>query len=248
MWLKVAQIDEPPAAQNSRRSYPEASIAQLAASLHEHGVLQPLCVRPCGSRYQVIFGVRRLRAAIQAGLDEVPCTLQVADNERAFLLNTLENLHRQQLSGAERVRAIECLAATGLGVREISRRTGFNASTISRWLRIDGCAELKSAVEAGTLDIARAKILVEAPRAALADLLRQAPGLSPGELRARVASLKASPRSAASAPPADTERLGEAWRLLQSVHGPADVDLLDRIRDEVERLRLACSEHLGRPG
>ena len=135
-------------------------------------------------------GSSALRAAIRAGLHEVPCTVRVADDDRAFLLNALENLHRQQLSGTERVRAIERLAATGLGVREISRRTGFNPSTISRWLRIDDCAELKAALEAGTLDLSRAKILVEAPRAALRELIEQAPGLSVAELRARVASLK----------------------------------------------------------
>ena len=214
-WLPVTQIDEPPAEQNSRRSYPEESLAQLAASIREHGLLQPLCVRPNGSRYQLVFGVRRLRAAIRAGMQEVPCTVRVADDDRAFLLNALENLHRQQLSGTERVRAIERLVATGLGVREISRRTGFNPSTISRWLRIDDCTELKSALEAGTLDISRAKILVEAPRAALPELIGQAPSLSVADLRARVASLKSAP-GPSRAHLNNTHWLREALRCLRA--------------------------------
>jgi hypothetical protein len=65
---------------------------------------------------------------------EVPCTIQVIDDGEGFLVELVENLHHQQLSGAERVRAIERVAATGLGVREMSRRTGFDPSTILRWL------------------------------------------------------------------------------------------------------------------
>jgi ParB family chromosome partitioning protein len=244
-WLPVTQIDEPPAGQNSRRFYPEASLAQLAASIREHGLLQPLCVRPNGSRYQLVFGVRRLRAAMRAGLHEVPCTVRVADDDRAFLLNALENLHRQQLSGTERVRAIERLAATGLGVREISRRTGFNPSTISRWLRIDDCAELKSALEAGTLDISRAKILVEAPRAALTELIEQAPGLSVADLRARVASLKSKSKSKSKSKPVsgpsraqvdNVHWLREALRCLRAARHADDPVLLDDIRSEIKRL------------
>ena len=237
-WLPVGQIEEPPAGQNSRRLYPEGPLVQLAASIREHGLLQPLCVRPSGSRYQLVFGARRLRAAIRAGMQEVPCIVQVADDQRAFLLNTLENLHRQQLSGAERVRAIERLAATGLGVREISRRTGFNPSTISRWLRIDRCPELKTALETGRLDISRAKILVEAPRAALTELLEQAPSLSVTELRAHVASLKPLPGPSCGQPD-NVRRLRQALRCLRAVRRASDPDLLDDIRAEVKR--LACT-------
>ncbi|MDQ6673991.1 MAG: ParB/RepB/Spo0J family partition protein [Chloroflexota bacterium] len=234
-WLPVGQIDAPLPEHNSRRAYDLVSLAELAASVREHGILQPLCVRPTGARYVVVFGLRRLRAAIQAELAEVPCTIQVLDDAQAFLLNLVENLHRQHLSGAERVRAIERLAATGLGVREISRRTGFNASTISRWLRIDARPTVKNALEDGALDIGRAKILVEAPDLALPELVAEAPRLSPVELRARVAALKID---APDTHP-DTEderRVQEALRLLRAVERVRRGDVLDALRLEVARL------------
>jgi ParB-like chromosome segregation protein Spo0J len=73
-------------------------------------------------------------AAPQAGLQQVRKVVMSAD-DRAFLRKAVENLHRGQLSSSERLETIQRMAASGLGVREIGRRTGFNPSTISRWLR-----------------------------------------------------------------------------------------------------------------
>jgi hypothetical protein len=78
------------------------------------------------------------------------------------------------------------MAASGLGVREIGRRTGFNPSTISRWLRIQRQPELKRALETGVIDVGRAVILVDAPEWLLPDLIEQARTTSTAELRARV--------------------------------------------------------------
>jgi ParB family chromosome partitioning protein len=237
VWLPIGRIDEPCSGRNSRRSYHEDSIRELAASLREEGFLQPLCVRPNGSRYELVFGVRRLRAARHAGLAEVPCTIRVADDDRAFLLNAVENLHRRQLSNAERVATIERLAATGLGVREISRRTGFNPSTISRWLRINKRAELKQALEDDRIDIARAVILVEAPPEALPELIERATQLSPGELRAQVALRKREGRGSPTAsPPEDRRHLMEALRSLRAVATTNEDRLLQSIRAELQRL------------
>jgi ParB/RepB/Spo0J family partition protein len=239
VWVPVEVIDEPRAEHNSRRRYSDRSIEQLAASIREHGLLQPLCVRRMGSRYRVVFGVRRLRAAVRAGMSEVPCTVQAADDDQAFLLNVLENLHREQLSGSERVQAVERLAATRLGVREISRRTGFDPSTISRWLRIGGCPELKAGLEAGHLDISRAKVLVEAPRDAIAQLVQQAPSLPLPELRARVASLKLAHVRARSTAE-DQRRLRQALRCLRAVRSSDDPEIIDELRHEIQRLGSAA--------
>jgi ParB family transcriptional regulator, chromosome partitioning protein len=238
-WLPIGDIDETPPELNSRRVYDETSIDELAASVTELGILQPLCVRPTGTRYVLVFGMRRLRAAVRAGLEEVPCTIQVADDDRAFLLNTVENLHRRQLTGAERVRAIEKLAATDLGVREIGRRTGFHAATISRWLKIDRRPLVKEALESEILDLGRAMALADAPDEALPALLEQAPALRQDELKARVAQARvlryATPRSV------DSRRLLESLRLLTLVQRVGDDDdgaLLDQIQACVDRLRL----------
>jgi IS30 family transposase len=95
------------------------------------------------------------------------------------------------MSGPERVRAIERLAASHMGVRELSRHTGFSASTISRWLKIDRCAILKQALESELVDIGRAKVLADAPETALADLIQLAPRISRADLVQRVAAARA---------------------------------------------------------
>jgi ParB family chromosome partitioning protein len=242
-WLNVADIDDTPTELNSRRGYEvDASLDELAASIHEQGILQPLCVRPTGDRYGLIFGMRRLKAAIRVGLQEVPCTIQLADDERAFLLNTIENLHRRQLSGVERVRAIEKLAATDLGIREISRRTGFNPTTISRWLKIDRHPVLKEALEADGVDLGQAMELTRAPDDAMAKLLGEAATLGRAALRDRVESLQVLCCTTPAASPR-TRHLSRAVReltLAERVEGEletADLELIAQIESSLERLR-----------
>jgi len=235
-WIAINAIDETPELLNSRSAYEESSINELASSIREHGILQPICVRPNGERYVLVFGMRRLKAAVRAGLPEVPCSIQIADDDRAFLLNAIENLHRQQLSGADRVRAIERLAATNLSGNEISRRTGFNQSTISRWLRIDRRPLLKDALEADQLDVGRAMALVAAPEPALPELLQLAPTLPQAAIKERVALLNEGMRNAYPRATVDSRRLLEILRLLtliEHVEGD-DRDVLERIHARAE--------------
>ncbi len=236
-WIGVNDIDPTPPDLNSRQVYDEQSINELAVSIQEYGILQPVCVRPNRERYDLIFGMRRLKGAIRAGLQEVPCTIQLADDDRAFLLNTLENLHHRQLSGAERVRAIEKLAATNLGVREIGRRTGFSAATISRWLKIDRRPALKAAVESELLDIGRAMALADAPAGEVSALVADAPALSQEDVKLRVAQLNAL-RYATPTLALDSRRIMEALRLLGLVTLVAERDreLVEQIRDRACQL------------
>src|SRR5262247_1276403 len=67
-WIKLADIDETPDELNSRRAYNEESINELAESIKEHRILQPVCVRPVGDRNSLVFGMRRFKAAARAGL------------------------------------------------------------------------------------------------------------------------------------------------------------------------------------
>jgi ParB/RepB/Spo0J family partition protein len=240
-WLGIEAIEEPAASNNSRRRYSEASLSELAASIRAHGVLQPLCVRRAHGRYVLIFGVRRLRAARQAGLTEVPCIVRSTPDD-ALLLNVVENLHRAQLSRAERVRAIVRLAGSGLGVREIARRTGFNASTISRWLRIESRPVLRSAVESGQLDITRARLLVDVPDAALAAAIEQAEQVDAAELRRRVLDWRQA--TTASSSDQAQDRLAAdadaryALCLLRRVQQVEDLSVLHALAAEVARLQM----------
>lgn len=237
-WIALGDIDETPPELNSRQVYDEVSINELAASVREHGILQPVCVRPIGERYLLVYGMRRLKAAIRAGLQEVPCTIQVADDDRAFLLNTIENLHRHQLSGVERVRAIERLAATNLGVRDISRRTGFNPATISRWMKIDRHPALKDALEREAVELGQAMELTRAPAEALADLLEQAPSLGRAALRERVEELRVlcCTTPPASRPDRDRELIQHARAVRTLLAQGAADEISSAARRELDRL------------
>ena len=186
--LPVERIAETPEARNSRRGYDEDKLNELAASIREHGILQPILVTPDADGYRVIAGNRRLRAAVRAGLESIPALIKTqVDEHREFFMNLVENVQRVDLTGKERVEAIQLLAASGLGVREISRGTGISPGTISRWLRIADRPILARALEEERLDIARAMVLAPIrDEEALVRLLDEAPKTPRAELNAAV--------------------------------------------------------------
>jgi hypothetical protein len=132
----------------------------------------------------------------------------------------IRNVQRRQVSGAERVRAIERLAATRLGVRELGRRTGFAPSTISRWLKIDRCPTLKIALQMEVVDIGRAKLLADAPETALAELIPLAAVVSRADLARRITALRGqqvSEPSVVFGSSPDSRRLARAMKLVEAV-------------------------------
>lgn len=233
--LPVEQIQETPEARNSRRGYDEGKLNELAASIREHGVLQPILVTPDGDGYRVIAGNRRLKATIRAGLRTIPALIKTqVDAHRQFFLNLVENVQRVDLSGKERVEAIRLLAASGLGVREISRGTGISPGTISRWLRIADRPILARALEEERLDIARAMTLAPVhDDAALARLLDEAPRTPRAELNAAVQAVLQQNGYCL-----DDGRLADVDRKLALVRTVTDVGAahLHRIKERVDAL------------
>lgn len=233
--LPVEQIQETPEARNSRRGYDEGKLNELAASIREHGVLQPILVTPDGDGYRVIAGNRRLKATIRAGLRTIPALIKTqVDAHRQFFLNLVENVQRVDLSGKERVEAIRLLAASGLGVREISRGTGISPGTISRWLRIADRPILARALEEERLDIARAMTLAPVhDDAALARLLDEAPRTPRAELNAAVQAVLQQNGYCL-----DDGRLADVDRKLALVRTVTDVGAahLHRIKARVDAL------------
>ena len=210
--LSLSDISELPVDRNSRNRHETVSLEELANSIRQHGLLQPLLVRPLteaegtdlpsvdfGQRrrpiYEVIVGNRRFKAARLAGLTEVDCIVRITDADEAFVLNVVANLQRRELSGRERARAITLLASLAdesglpLGVRAISRRTGLSPATISMWLNINRRPALKAALEEERLDIGRTMKLVRAPNQELPGLIDKARTMSQAELGAVVALL-----------------------------------------------------------
>jgi ParB family chromosome partitioning protein len=263
--LPVNSLDETPKVHNSRVVYDESSLEELTASIKQHGILQPILVRPIGeakpsvdgdswtpdrARYVVIAGNRRLRAARRAGLMEVPCVIRVADSDDAFVLNLVENLQRRELTARERVRAISLLAGltdqTGraLGIREISQRTGLSAATVSMWLRIDRQPALMEALVEERLDIGRAMKLVSAPQWAIPALIERAASLSQGELVTAVAAAKRDDHVVVQKrSSANVQRATAAYHALEQIDQvPESVaELLEQALDRVGELMAALS-------
>lgn len=120
-----------------RVTFDENELAALSASIRENGILQPINVRRCGVNYEIISGERRFRAAKICGLEEVPCIVIDADDERSAVLALIENIQRRDLSYFEEALAIERLIKFyGLTQEEAASRIGKAQSTIANKLRL----------------------------------------------------------------------------------------------------------------
>ena len=120
-----------------RRSFDRESLQELAASIAQHGLLQPLTVRKTGSVYELVAGERRLRAARLAGLTELPCLLLNLDDSQSGLLALVENLQRKDLDCWEEAEGIERLMRLyGLRQEEIAARLGKSPSAVANKLRL----------------------------------------------------------------------------------------------------------------
>lgn len=133
--LPIAVIDSNPV--QPRSVFEASKLQELAASVESNGIIQPLIVRRKGDRFELVAGERRLRAAKQAGLDEVPVVVQDYADERMLELALVENIQREDLNPIETAQAMERLARElQLSHEEIGRRTGKDRTTVTNLLRL----------------------------------------------------------------------------------------------------------------
>ena len=127
-----------PNAGQPRQDFDEEALAELAESIREHGVIQPLTVRALPSGYyQIIAGERRWRAARIAGLDTVPAVVIEADDKKAMELALIENLQRQDLNPVEEALGYRSLMEDyGMTQEEASRRVGKSRPAVANALRL----------------------------------------------------------------------------------------------------------------
>jgi ParB family transcriptional regulator, chromosome partitioning protein len=120
-----------------RKTFDEAGLASLAASLRDRGALQPIVVRPAEGGYELVAGERRLRAARLAGLSELPAIVRSTGDGELLELALIENIQRADLNAVERARAYRVLSEThGLSHEEIARRMGEDRATVSNYIRL----------------------------------------------------------------------------------------------------------------
>ncbi len=153
-----------------RKTFNEASIEELARSVREHGIVQPLVVTRTGdAKYRLIAGERRFRAAQKAGLTAVPVVIkEMMGDSDALQIALIENIQREDLNPMEEANAYHQLHEEfGLTQEEISRRVGKERSTVANFLRLlrlpDG---VKKLLASGQLSMghARAILAVDSPK------------------------------------------------------------------------------------
>ncbi len=120
-----------------RKIFREEALQDLAESIRQHGILQPLSVRRIGAGYELIAGERRLRAAQMAGLTEIPCIVMTMDDKESGLAAMVENLQRQDLDFVEEARGIAALMDKwGISQEQTAKMLGKSQSAIANKLRL----------------------------------------------------------------------------------------------------------------
>ena len=145
-----------------RRSFDPKHLERMAQSMRVHGVLQPVIVRRAGSRYELICGEQRWRAAGLAGLSAVPAVVKDVDEQDRLELALIENVQRADLNPIELAHAFAALGVAGATQEEIGRRVCLDRSTIANHLRLlDLPRDFQGDVEAGRLTLGHAKALLQ---------------------------------------------------------------------------------------
>lgn len=135
---KVKLVDIVPNKDQPRKKFNDESLSELADSILQHGVIQPLLVRPLsGGTYQLVAGERRWRASRMAGLKEVPVVIKDLSDEEASVIAMIENLQREDLNPIEEADGIKYLMIKyGLTQEEVSERVGKSRSAVANSLRL----------------------------------------------------------------------------------------------------------------
>ena len=136
LYLPLSQVES--CSSQPRKHFDEAALAELADSIRQHGIIQPLTVRKLASGYyQIIAGERRWRAARMAGLQEVPVIVMEADDRKAAELAMIENLQREDLNPMEEAAGFQALMEEHhMTQEEAAQRVGKSRSAVANALRL----------------------------------------------------------------------------------------------------------------
>jgi len=144
-----------------RRTFDEAAIAELAASVAEKGVLQPIVVRPVDGGFEVVAGERRLRAAQRAGLTTIPAVVRELSDQEALEIAIIENLQREDLNPIEEARAFKQLLGFGMSQEQLSIAVGRSRSAVANQLRLlTLSAPIQAALESRTITAGHARAIM----------------------------------------------------------------------------------------
>ena len=158
--IPVDQIDPNP--EQPRRVFDPDQLEALASSIVEHGVLQPVVVRPAGDRFELVVGERRWRASRAAGLQAIPAVVADLDPQARLEVAIVENVQRHDLNPMELAHAYRALAEAGSTQQEIGEKVSLDRSSIANHLRLlELSRNLQEDVEQHRLTMGHAKALLQ---------------------------------------------------------------------------------------
>lgn len=159
--IPVNQIEPNPF--QPREDFDHEALNDLATSIREQGIIQPITVRKMGyDKYQLISGERRLKASRIAGLDEIPCYIRIANDQQMLEMALVENIQRESLNALEIAISYQRLIdECELTQDELSQRVGKNRTTISNYIRLLKLpAELQVAIRDSKITMGHARALI----------------------------------------------------------------------------------------
>lgn len=165
--LSVDEIE--PNREQPRKTFDEAALAELSDSIREHGVIQPLLVRPMADgSYRLVAGERRYRAARMAGLTEVPVTVREMSDEEESIFALIENLQREDLNAIEEAEGLKRLIDSfGLTQEQAAARVGKSRTAVTNALRLLNLPEeITALVKDGKVSMGHARALLSVSDAA----------------------------------------------------------------------------------
>lgn len=248
--LPLSLIDANPG--QPRSTIRGEALEQLARSIEESGVVQPILVRPAANgRYQIIAGERRFRAAQKLGLATIPATVRSVPDERVLEFALVENIQREELTPIEEAQALRRLQdELGLTQEALSTKVGKDRATVANTMRLLRLpAEVRDDLHRGALSAGHARALLSLEDAGqvrdlAAEIVKR--GLSVRQVEARVQALK-KPKGAAAARKVDAntraaeeklrQRLGTRVEILRK-RGRGEIRVAFDSESELNRLYL----------
>jgi ParB family chromosome partitioning protein len=165
-FAMIATAEIEPHPDQPRRHFAEAALDELAASIAQRGVIQPVIVRPLGpGRYQLVAGERRWRAAQRARLHEIPALVRQLGDADVSALALIENLQREDLNPVEEAAAYQKLSENeGLSQADIARMVDKSRSHVANLMRLLALpAEVQALLQEGQLQMGHARALISVP-------------------------------------------------------------------------------------
>jgi ParB family chromosome partitioning protein len=222
--LPLSQIEANPF--QPREDFDQEALNELAASIKEQGIIQPITVRKMGyDKYQLISGERRLKASRIAGLDEIPCYIRIANDQQMLEMALVENIQRESLNALEIAISYQRLIEEcELTQEELSQRVGKNRTTVTNYIRLLKLpAELQVAIRDNKISMGHARALIniddeQTQVAILKNIITK--DLSVREVEEIVRNLNKQPASRKEAPARELPREIEAIR--ENIAGKLD--------------------------